>query len=268
MNNNTKNFLKYTLQILMFIVLGFLLFQISTPKNVDEDLKRLDEISVQLANISEEAKEIEWKINELEIQKADLNQLSWALNDEAASIFLKLIWKELEENIEQNTWWNPWDLNEEWTHQEMPELTGNTSHERFKEMANAYWLDPSLIYKVEDHYRIKEWVILCITIAETSGGNRGYWKQNIGSVGSNDRWDRPVYALMESWLEAIWKTLNNQYLGWHTTLGCLSNAGSCKESNDNGKRYATSTNSREANMVACLSDIYEPINPETFNIRR
>ena len=268
MNNNTKNFLKYTLQILMFIVLGFLLFQISLPKEVDEDLKRLDEISVQLANISKEAKEIDSKIYELEIQRSDLNQLSWALNDEASSIFMKLIWKELEEEAEQNTWWNPWDLNEEWTHQEMPELTWDTSHERFKEMANAYGLDPSLIWKVEDHYQIKEWVILCITIAETSWGNRWYGKLNIWSVGSNDRWDRPTYALMESWLEAIWKTLNNQYLWKKKTLWCLSNAGSCKELGDNGKRYATSTNSWEANMVACLSDIYEPINPETFNIRR
>ena len=76
MNNNTKNFLKYTLQILMFIVLGFLLFQISLPKEVDEDLKRLDEISVQLANISKEAKEIDSKISELEIKRSDLNQLS------------------------------------------------------------------------------------------------------------------------------------------------------------------------------------------------
>ena len=73
---------------------------------------------------------------------------------------------------------------------------------------------------------------------------------------------------MESWLEAIWRTLTNWYLGWHTTLGCLSNAWSCKETNDNGKRYATSTSSWEANMVACLSEIYEPLNPETFNIRR
>jgi hypothetical protein len=135
-------------------------------------------------------------------------------------------------------------------------------------MANAYGLNASTIWNVEEHYKIKEWVILCITIAETSWGNRGYGKQNIGSVWSNDRGDRPTYALMEAGLEAIWKTLNNQYLWSKQTLGCLSNAGSCKELWDNWKRYATSTNSREANMVACLSEIYEPINPEVFNIRR
>lgn len=150
----------------------------------------------------------------------------------------------------------------------MPVIESTTEHERFKELANAYGLNPSTIWEVENHYWIKEGVILCITVAETSGWNRGYGWKNIGSVGSNDRWDRPTYALMEAWLEAIGKTLNNQYLGSKKTLGCLSNAGSCKESNDNGKRYATSESSREKNMVACLSTIYWSINAGEFGIRR
>lgn len=162
----------------------------------------------------------------------------------------------------------PWMLNESWDAQVMPEIKATDKHERFKEMANAYWLDASTIWNVENHYWIKEWVILCITVAETSGGNRWYWEKNIWSVGSNDRWDRPTYALMEAWLEAIGKTLNNRYLGSKQTLGCLSNAWSCTESSDNGKRYATSENSWEKNMVACLSTIYWPVNPSTFNIRR
>lgn len=164
--------------------------------------------------------------------------------------------------------WKPWKLSEDWTHQEMPVLTGSDSHSRFKELATAYWLDPSQIRAVEEHYWIKEWVILCITVAETSWWNRWYAWKNIWSVWSNDRWDRPTYALMESWLEAIGKTLTNQYLWWKKTLWCLSNAGSCVESNDNWKRYATSESSREKNMVACLSDIYWPINASDFNIRR
>lgn len=167
------------------------------------------------------------------------------------------------------TEWYPWKLTEDGTHQEMPKLTATGSHERFKELLNDYWLDPSVIWQVEDHYKIKEWVIWCITIAETSWWNRWYGKQNIGSVWSNDRGDRPTYALMEAWLEAIGKTLNNGYLWWHTTLWCLSNAWSCKEQNDNWKRYATSQSSREKNMVTCLSDIYGyEIDPSTFNIRR
>lgn len=255
MNSNTKNFLKYTIQLLLFIALWFILILLSTQKNTIE-------------NIINKIESNEQKILDLEMKKETLVKENEELKLDLYKRFWLMRKKIEEEIIEQNTWWNPWDLTEDWSHQEMPELTWTTSHERFKELANAYGLDPSLIWKVEDHYRIKEWVILCITIAETSWWNRWYGKQNIWSVWSNDRWDRPVYALMESWLEAIWKTLNNQYLGWHTTLGCLSNAWSCREPNDNGKRYATSTNSWEANMVACLSDIYEPINPETFNIRR
>lgn len=302
MNSNTKNFLKYTIQLLLFIALWFILILLSTQKNTIEDI--INKIEINEQKILDLEMKKETLIKENEELELDLYKRFWLMRkkieeeketeinkewcDNALNTSLKLIndWVssiEDQRTIMKEEWcdesykqkmqnnlseWIPGKLTEDWSHQEMPELTWTTSHERFKELAYAYWLDPSLIWKVEDHYRIKEWVILCITIAETSWWNRWYGKQNIWSVGSNDRWDRPVYALMESWLEAIWKTLNNQYLGWHTTLGCLSNAWSCREQNDNWKRYATSKNSWEANMVACLSDIYEPINPETFNIRR
>lgn len=254
--------------IAWIILVAGLLIVTQQPKEINPDLQRLDEISTMLSDIATQTHEVRLQIEELEMKEADLNQMSWALNDEATAIFMKLIWVE-ESQDESQTWdWQPGQLTEDGSHQEMPELTGETSHDRFIAMANAYWLDASTMWHVEEHYWIKEGVILCITIAETSWGNRWYGKQNIGSVWSNDRWDRPTYALMEAGLEAIWKTLNNQYLWSKQTLGCLSNAGSCREPNDNWKRYATSTNSREANMTACLSDIYEPINPETFKIRR
>ena len=162
----------------------------------------------------------------------------------------------------------PWMLNESWDAQVMPEIVATEEHERFKELASAYWLDAGTIWNVENHYWIKEGVILCITVAETSWGNRWAWGKNIWSVWSNDRWDRPTYALMESWLEAIGKTLTNRYLGKIQTLGCLSNAGSCQSRDDNWKRYATSNWNRQRNMVACLSTIYWKINPATFSIRR
>lgn len=167
---------------------------------------------------------------------------------------------EIQENRE------PWMVS--WDHQVMPEIQATTEHEKFKEMAAAYWLDASMIWNVENHYWVKEWVVLCITVAETSWGKRWAWGKNIGSVGSNDRWDRPTYALMEAWLEDIGKTLTNRYLWSKQTLWCLSNAWHCTEPRDNGKRYATSKSSREKNMVACLSKIYWPINPSTFSIRR
>lgn len=166
--------------------------------------------------------------------------------------------------------WTPWQLTEDGDHQEMPPISENISdsHERFKEMAAAYGLDASKIWMVEQYYWLTESLVLCVTVAETSWGNRWAWGKNIGSVGSNDRWDRPTYALMESWLEAIGKTLNNRYLGSIQTLGCLSNAGNCASRDDRWYRYATSDWNREKNMVACLSTIYGEIDPSTFNIRK
>lgn len=180
----------------------------------------------------------------------------------------KYEFKKHELSLSKVNWeWYPWKLTEDGDHQEMPEIESNTSHERFKEMANKYWLDASKIRQVEQYYWITEAIILCITVSETSWWNRWAGWANIWSVGSNDRWDRPTYALMESWLEAIWKTLTNKYLWNIQTLWCLSNAWSCQQRDDNWKRYATSNYNWEANMKSCLSAIYWPINPATFNIR-
>lgn len=229
----------------------------------------------------------ESELQQLEIKQAELNQANEQAKEELLNKYGLQLSEEKEEKktdlssmLYDDNWnciwwigcepneWTPWKLTESGDHQEMPEIKATTEHERFKELANDYWLNPSTIREVENHYWIKEWVILCITIAETSWWNRWAWWKNIWSVGSNDRWDRPTYALMEAWLEAIGKTLNNQYLWSKKTLWCLSNAGSCNESNDNWKRYATSESSREKNMVACLSTIYGNVNASTFGIRR
>ena len=201
----------------------------------------------------------------LEIKQAELN----LANEQAKQELLNKYWLEISKPVEEKTEeWTPWQLTEDGTHQEMPPVEWETEHEKFKSLASSYGLDASQIRAVENHYGIKEWVILCITVAETSWWNRWYGGKNIGSVGSNDRGDRPTYALMESWLEDIGKTLNNRYLWSKKTLWCLSNAGSCNESNDNWKRYATSDSSRQKNMVACLSTIYWNVDASTFTIRR
>lgn len=166
------------------------------------------------------------------------------------------------EIIEREPWLVSWD------HQVMPEIQATTEHEKFKEMAAAYWLDASKIRTVENRYGIKEWVILCITVAETSGWHRGYWQGNIWNVGNNDRGDRVTFAFLETWLEKIWQTLNNRYLGSIQTLWCLSNWGSCQARDNNSHRYATSNGNWERNMVACLSKIYGTVDAKTFSVRR
>lgn len=242
---------------------------------------------------SEKIAELTFKLSELEYSKMQcLDNLTYKQSVEQEKWFTKYCveydeqimvleaeiedLKEWKAESETETAWTaevienrePWMLNESWDAQVMPEIVATEEHERFKEMASAYWLDAGTIWNVENHYWIKEWVILCITVAETSWGNRWAWGKNIWSVGSNDRWDRPTYALMEAGLEAIGKTLTNRYLGKIQTLWCLSNAGSCQSRDDNWKRYATSNWNRQRNMVACLSTIYWKINPATFSIRR
>ena len=152
--------------------------------------------------------------------------------------------------------WQPWQLTASWDRQEMPVVNWNDSHERFKSLANAYGLDAGLIWKYEDKWGLAEWMLLCISIAETSWGKFWAGEWNIGNVWNNDRWDRVSFGSLENSLNAIWQTLNNKYLGEKQTLGCLSNAGNCREEKDNGKRYATSNWNRERNMSACLSTIY------------
>ena len=239
---------------------------------------------------SERIAELSFKLNELETHKnlcldnlsyrESLDNANWIhtycnLFDEEIMATQEEIdnLKEWKAESETETAWTaevrePWMLNESGDAQLMPEIVADTEHEKFKKLAEAYWLDASQIWNVENHYWIKEWVVLCITVAETSWGNRWAWGKNIGSVGSNDRGNRPTYALMESWLEDIGKTLTNRYLGKIQTLGCLSNAGSCQSRDDNWKRYATSDWNRQRNMVACLSTIYWKIDASTFSIRR
>ena len=240
---------------------------------------------------SEKIAELSYQVNELESHKnLCLDNLPYKESVENANwihtycnMYDELIMKYKEEIEKLKEWrpaasetetaWTseirePWMLNESWDAQVMPNIVADTSHDKFKKMCEAYWLDASMIWNVENHYWIKEGVVLCVTVAETSWGKRWAGGKNIWSVGSNDRWDRPTYALMEAGLEDIGKTLTNRYLWSKQTLWCLSNAWHCTEPRDNGKRYATSTSSREKNMSACLSKIYWPINPSTFNIRR
>lgn len=265
------------LSITFFVILLVSFFSLlAYAFKSDSPTDRLDDISSELAKISKQQADLSWQIQALEMQYWDLQTEADGLNDEATSIFLSLIPTEKFEETEaekkteeQTDEWYPGKLTEDGDHQVMPELTGSESHERFKELMSAYGLDPKDIWEVEEHYKLTEGLVGCITIAETSGGKAGAGKNNIGNVGntdSNPRWQS--YSNLWASLDAIGRVLNNQYLWSHYTLACLSNAGSCVEPTDNGKRYATSTYHWQANMKACLSDIYGyEIDPASFNIR-
>ena len=271
-----KNLIKIIWIILVLIVLIICLASLGNANATNTNSEKIAKLTFQLSELEYSKMHCLDNLTYKESLSNDkwFTKYCWEYDDQIMKLEYEIDelkeWKAEDEHETAGTAkvWEPWMLSEDGTHQLMPEIEADTEHERFKKLAEAYGLDASTIWNVENHYWIKEWTILCITVAETSGGNRWYWEKNIWSVGSNDRWDRPTYALMEAWLEAIGKTLTNRYLGSKQTLGCLSNAWSCTENSDNGKRYATSESAWEKNMVACLSTIYWPVNPSTFNIRR
>lgn len=258
--------------VYIMIILGILIIGISLGKDnsINPNSKKIAELSYEL--------------NELETHKMicldnlsykeSVDHMNWihshciAYDERMMAVSEEIerlkSWEEIQEEKERE----PWMVNEEGTAQVMPEVEWNDSHEKFKNLCNAYWLDASVIWNIENHYWIKEGVIACITVAETSWGQRWYGKSNPWNVGNNDRWDRVQYALFETGLEKIAQTLNNKYLWSIQTLGCLSNGWSCQDRDNNWKRYATSNWNWERNMKACLETIYWTVDPSTFSVRR
>lgn len=269
------------LSITFFVILLVSFFSLlAYAFKSDSPTDRLDDISSELAKIARQQEDLSWQIQALEMQYRDLQTEADGLNDEATSIFLSLIpiekFEETEaekKTEEQTDEWYPGKLTEDGSNQEMPELIASGSHERFKELMSDYWLDPKVIWEVEEHYGITEWVIWCITIAETSWGKNWAWVKNIWNVWNTDSNPRgQSYSNLWASLDAIGRTLVNKNLWKKQTLGCLSNWHHCEEAGDNGMRYATSSpetsGAWEPNMVVCLSDIYGyEIDPASFNIR-
>jgi hypothetical protein len=180
-------------------------------------------------------------------------------------------WRDCTEHLND---WYPWELNKEWNAQEMPILTSTESHQRFKELCEKYNLPADVIWETENYYWLKEWTILCIAIAETSGWKKWtYWEPwcyNYWNVGNNDRWHRRCFPNQWAWLAAIGQTLNNDNLKNNQTLACLNWVWECIETNASWKRYSTwKSGNRQRNMIWCFYTIYQQkINPQTFNLHQ
>ncbi len=199
-------------------------------------------------------------------------------------MILPLCWGSFSwDNVKADSWavltWDterePWTLTASWDSQLMPEIESKTSHDRFKELSWRYWINPSTVWEVENKYNIRESVVLCLIIAETSGWKSWYWKNgcwNYWNVGNNDRWNRRCYSSEYEWLAAVGRALSNKYLWRIQTLWCLSNAGSCTWWEDFNSRYATSNWNWERTMLNCLNTVYADelweIDPKRFNVRR
>lgn len=288
---NTKSLSVFALLLVMFAsLLTYAFTKSSSP------LDRLEEISADLAKTTAHQKELQEQLASLEMEIADWSGHIDALNDEAAAIFMKFmqqetpevftwseelelwestIWMDVENDIEitDNSDWYPGKLTEDGSMQQLPTLLTDNSHSRFKELCEAYGLDASMIYHLEDKYGLVEGILPAILIAETSGWFNGnyVWSgcYNLGNVWNNDRWNRICFNTKQESIEQVAQTLNNKYLWWIQTLWCLSNGWSCLQKYDTWYRYATSNGNWERNVVNVLEDIYmTDIDPVTFNFRK
>lgn len=183
----------------------------------------------------------------------------------------------LESNPTQQEWY-PWMVDDSWVGQVIPELKGKSSHDKFKELCQLYWLDASKIWELENKYNLREWMLLAVLIAETSwwlNKDSNYVDEgcyNLWNVGNNDSWNRVCFEWKRESIEEVCKTLNNKYLWNVLTLGCLSNAGSCVRYFDRGYRYATSPDNWERTITNVMTRIYSDelgeIEPSKFSVRR
>ena len=104
---------------------------------------------------------------------------------------------------------------------------------------------------LSEKYNRHPYAVVAITGADTSFGKRLLTPFNAGNIGNNDRGDKVNFASWEQGIEAIYQTLNNNYLGNATKLCHLSFGGykTCPEASGimNGKIYASSPENWERN---------------------
>jgi hypothetical protein len=139
--------------------------------------------------------------------------------------------------------------NSEWQAKALPDVEPT-----LESFAKEYGLDPQDFIDAWKEYNIKPEVILCIARADSDLWRAMKSKNNIGNVGNNDRWDTREFATIRDGIFAIWKTLNNGYLGNKKFIQDLSRYWNCE--NDCKYIYASSTENWENNVMNCLNFLY------------
>lgn len=158
----------------------------------------------------------------------------------------------------------------------IPTIRGATKEERAKEWLEIAWLGYTLrawiLFGEQD--RIDYALPICVAWADSHLGKALASKNNIGNVGNNDRWDRVEYKSMEDWINAIYRALNNKWMGGNTKLAQLSGEGrkrlgieGCNETKVNQKCYATSPQVWHTNVRNCLSVIHNQEIWDDYNFR-
>lgn len=159
-----------------------------------------------------------------------------------------------------------WRLTSEGYSQRYTELTWSDRVTRMQQLLSAYDLPQEetrpAIKTIARIHNVYPEVLICISYADSSLGKFLKTKHNYGNVGNNDRWDTQSYSSLEKWFNAIWKTLNNQYLKSYISIEQLS-----RRWNSTWLVYATSQENWHINLLNCLGMIRNKRVPDNFAFR-
>lgn len=159
----------------------------------------------------------------------------------------------------------------------IPTIIGWTTQERAKEWLDKAWLGYTIDTWIRfgEQYKIDYVLPLCVAWADSHLWKALASKNNIGNVWNNDRWDRVEYESMEAWINAIFRALNNKWMGGSTIVGQLSGEGrkrlgieGCTWAKVNQKCYATSMGVWSSNVTNCLSAIHDRQIDENYEFRK
>ena len=164
----------------------------------------------------------------------------------------------------------------QWSRKPIPAITGLSTQERAKEWLETTWLGYTLPtwIKLGEKYKVDYTLPICIAWADSHLGKALKSTNNIGNVGNNDRWQVVHYDSMDKGIEAIFRVLNNKYLGWNKQLWELSGEGrqrmsmtGCENAPAPKKCYATSKGVWSTNVSNCLSVLHNKEITESYFFR-
>lgn len=266
------------LSIVIFIMLGVAIFWETEAEKMDRIQREIDIVkdnNISFANT--EVSRLDELINNLQVE---LNKLSSDKN-----IYLKCIEKnkssELPVNCRDITIKLDdelgWKVNDNWLSQEYIKLIGDTPKQRAEFLLDGFDLARGTIdiwIELWEKYKIDPYLAIAIAKADSNLWNQLKSTNNIWNVGNNDRWDVVHYETREDWIEAIFRVLNNKYLGNIYTIWFLSCGGKINLGIDDcfrnwEKVYATSKDNWNNNVINTMRNIYRDKNiNEDYNFRK
>jgi len=118
------------------------------------------------------------------------------------------------------------------------------------------WVEESIAEGIDPTF------VMCIGLAETT-----LWKylktpNNIGNVWNTDSWSTITFPSPRSWIKAMARAFNNQFLGWYTEIQQLSRYG-----NKTWLIYASSEFNWHNNIIKCMSHVKWQYIPDNYKFR-